>query len=303
MKKKDFIRLVDKYANGVTTPKEAEVVETFFKAHQTKANLPKIDSQNGKTIFKNIQKHLPKERQTFSYKIAAVAAVAFICFLSFHFLNQPSVITHITAKGERKKLTLQDGSVVNLNANSFLSYSSEFKNNRNIKLKGQAFFQVKKGTEFPFIVNTNHLRVEVLGTSFDVNANNYSNPKVSVVSGEVKVSDNRNTNDNLIIHKNEQVVLKDDKLSSVKTDSNIDIAWTKNIIHLQNNTLKETASILENWYDITIDFEDSQLEKLRISGKYKSEKIENIIKSMALLKDLKIDTITTKHILIRKNKN
>ncbi|MGO2103355.1 MAG: hypothetical protein ACTH3E_09960 [Psychroflexus halocasei] len=45
------------------------------------------------------------------------------------------------------------------------------------------------------------------------------------------------------------------------------------------------------------------MEELRISGKYKSERIENIIKSMVLLKDLKIDTLTTKYILIRKNEN
>lgn len=132
MKKKNFIKLVDKYAHDVIRPKEAEVVETFFKVHQSKAEFSKIDSQNGKYI--NIQKKLLKKRQTFSYGVAVVSAVVVICFLSYHFLNQPSIITHITEKGEKKKVLLQDGSVVNLNSNSSLSYSSEFETNRNIKL-------------------------------------------------------------------------------------------------------------------------------------------------------------------------
>lgn len=147
----------------------------------------------------------------------------------------------------------------------------------------------------------NRIKVEVLGTSFDVNANTYTKPTVSVVSGVVKVSDCHNKENNVIIRKNEQVVLSDNTLNYAITDSKLDIAWTNNTIHLRNNTLKETANIIENWYNIKIEFENKELEKLTISGKYKSEKIENIIKSITLLKDLKIDTLTAKHILIRKN--
>ena len=312
MKKKDFIKLVDKYANGDSSRKETEVVEAFFDEHQAEDNVTNLYPNKRITIFENIKKHLPKEKQTSSsssssssiyFKVAAVAAVTVICFLSFHFIGQPTTITQIAAKGEKKEVILQDGSVVTLNANSSISYSSEFDTDRNVKLEGQAFFKVKRDVEYPFTVNTDQIKVEVLGTAFDVNANTYSSPTVSVVSGVVRVSDNHNKDNNVTIRKNEQVVFHDSKLNYTKTDSEIDIAWTNNTIHLQNSTLKETGNILENWYNIKIDFEDKKLEELTISGKYKNEKIENIIKSIALLKDLKIDTLTTKHILIRKNKN
>lgn len=304
MNKKDFIKLIAKYANGESTPKETEVVESFFNEHQSEDTVAHLFKNKRTIIFENIQKHLPKEKKaSFSSiftRAAVVAVVAVICFFSFQFIGQPSTITHITAKGEKKVVSLYDGSVVTLNANSSISYSSDFERNRDVKLEGQAFFKVKRDVENPFTINTNQIKIEVLGTSFDVNSNAYSKPTVSVVSGIVKVSD---TNDNsVIIRKNEQVVFHDNKLIYSNTDSNIDIAWTKNIIHLQNSTLRETRNILENWYNIKIDFEDKKLEELTISGKYKNEKIENIIKSIALLKGLEIDTLTTKHILIRKNK-
>lgn len=303
MKKKDFIHLVEKYAKGNGTPIESEVVETFFDKQQNENSAPNIYTIERKNIFENIQRHLPKEKQTsFTYlKIAAIAAIAVVCFLSFQFFGQPTTITHITAKGEKKEVILQDGSIVMLNANSSINYSSEFITNRNVKLEGQAFFKVKRDEEFPFTVMANRIKVEVLGTSFDVNANTYTKPTVSVVSGVVKVSDCHNKENNVIIRKNEQVVLSDNTLNYAITDSKLDIAWTNNTIHLRNNTLKETANIIENWYNIKIEFENKELEKLTISGKYKSEKIENIIKSITLLKDLKIDTLTAKHILIRKN--
>ncbi|WP_179351299.1 FecR family protein [Winogradskyella vidalii] len=309
MKKKEFIKLVDKYADGNSTPKETELVESFFDEQQVENDITNIIEHRQTAIFDTIQKQLPKEKQTSSFsssiylKVAAVAAVVVICFLSFQFISQPTTISHIAAKGEKKEVILHDGSVVTLNANSSISYSSDFTTNRNVKLKGQAFFKVKRDTLYPFTVNTDQIGVEVLGTSFDVNTNSYSVPTVSVVSGVVKVSDNQNSANNVIIRKNEQVVFNDNKLVSTKTDDDIDVAWTKNTIHLQNSTLRETRNILENWYNIKIDFEDKELEELTISGKYKNEKIENIIKSIALLKGLEIDTLTTKHILIRKNKN
>ena len=70
---------------------------------------------------------------------------------------------------------------------------------------------------------------------------------------------------------------------------------------LNNTTLGETAKTLENWYNVKIEFENKDMELLTISGKFKDEKLENVMKSIAFLKDLKIDYITKNHIVIRRN--
>lgn len=305
MKKEDFIQIVEKFAKGEAASNETKVIETFFNIHKEENIIPSFQNNERENILEKVKKQLPKENQ-FSpvyYKIASIAAITLVIFFCFQFFGQPSTITQVTAKGEKKEVILQDGSMVMLNANSSIVYTRDFETDRHIKLKGQAFFKVRRDEEHPFIVSTSKIKVQVLGTSFDVNANAFANPTVSVVSGVVNVSDYKNKENNLIIRKNEQVVFDNNRLKYTKTDSDINTAWTHNTIHLHNNTLKETASILENWYNLKISFEDKKLEKLRISGKYKNEKIENIIKSIALLKHLKIDTLTTKHILIRENKS
>ncbi|PZD79213.1 FecR family protein [Mesonia sp. K7] len=304
MKKEEFIQLTEKYAQGNCAPNEIKIVESFFEAQQELAIVPMLSPVESKKLYQKIQNQLPlpKKRTKIYPKVAAIAAVVLICFLGYRFLTPTQLITQIAQKGEKKQIVLQDGSVVMLNANSSITYPKDFTTNRNIRLTGQAFFQVTRDKSSPFIVKTNQMEVEVLGTSFDVNTNTHQKPTVSVVSGVVRVSEMNNKQHQVVLHKNEQASLLNQQLVYHKTNAKDDIAWTKNVILLQNHTLKETAEILENWYDIQIDFENETLEELTISGKYKNEKIENIMQSIALLKNLHIDTLTSKHLLIRANK-
>ena len=76
-------------------------------------------------------------------------------------------------------------------------------------------------------------------------------------------------------------------------------AWTNNIIVLDKTSLGETAKILENWYDVDIEFADPSLKELTISGKFKEEKLETVLKSIALIKDLEVDHNNPKKIIIR----
>lgn len=305
MKKEEFIALTEKYAQGNCAPSEIKIVENFFEAQQALETIPMLSSVEKERIYQKIQKQLPlPKKRTRGYygKVASVAAVLLICFLGYQFFTPTHLITQIAQKGEKKQMVLPDGSVVMLNANSSITYPKDFTDHRNITLTGQAFFQVTKDKSKPFVVTTDQLEVEVLGTSFDVNTNTHQKPTVSVVSGVVKVSEKGHEQHQVILNKDEQVSLSGTQLIHQKTQAKDDIAWTKNIILLQNHTLKETVGILENWYDIQIDFENESLEQLTISGKYKNEKIENIMQSIALLKNLHIDTLTSKHLLIRANK-
>jgi transmembrane sensor len=307
LKKETFLLLAKKYEQGTCTPEEKIAVEAFFDKMQNYAPdyLNEISDTKGDVIlgkiFQEIQDRKPRK---YKFRKALKIAAILVVFLAVSFsvskiLVTPKQITQTAAKGEKKEIHLHDGSVIVLNSNSSITYSEEFETSRDIQLTGEAYFKVFHDEKRPFTVQAHDVKVRVLGTSFDINSYSRKVTKVSVVTGKVEVSSPSGSKVHII--KNQQADLKpnaDFKIS--EENSSERIAWASNIIILRNTTLAETAKIIENWYNVTITFEDESLEKLTISGKFKDEKLENVMESIAFLKQLKIEYITKKHIVIRR---
>jgi len=150
------------------------------------------------------------------------------------------------------------------------------------------------------LVETEKIKTRVLGTSFNIKAYKNRQTKVSVNTGKVEV-DIKEICEKIILIKNQQLSIINASEPLLSNDNSEDfIAWTKNSIVLDNASLGETAIILENWYDIEINFAGKELQELKISGKFKDEKLINILKSIALVKQLEIEFLTENQILIRK---
>ena len=310
MKQEDFLELAKKYHENKCTAEEKQLVEYFFDSMQD------VDSQilfspteeTGKKILANIkietkQTTIIRKGKRFKRALQFAAVLFIVTSLAFamKLITLPvHEITQMAAKGERKEILLEDGSKVVLNSNSSITYAETFGETRQIELKGEAYFKVHRDTTRPFVVSTHDVSVKVLGTSFNINSYKHNNTKVSVLTGKVEVTSP--SGKKVILTKNLQARLINDLDFAVSgCDSNNGIAWTDNIIFLKNTTLGETAKIIENWYDVTVDFEDTSLEGLTISGKFKDEKLENVLNSIAVLKQLKIIYITKNHVLIRRN--
>ncbi|MFD2940233.1 FecR family protein [Flavobacterium notoginsengisoli] len=304
MKKQIFLQLAKKYEEGTCTPEEKIAVESFFDKMQEQPSDLKISDEKGDIILNKILLELQVKPKKYSIqkalKIAAVLVVGLtIAFSATKFIFKPAVITQITAKGEKKEIFLEDGSVIVLNSNSSITYPEEFDETRNIELVGQAYFKVFRDVKRPFIVQTHDVKVRVLGTSFDINSYNHHDTKVSVISGKVEVSSP--TGKKVQIIKNQQADLVKHSDFQISTENSEDkIAWISNTIMLKNTKLSETVKIIENWYNVDITIEDPELNNLTISGKFKDEKLENVLESIAYLKQLKINYTTKNHITIRK---
>lgn len=282
-------------------------VEAFFDKMQDHSSdhLNQLSDTKGDVILGKIFQELhDKKPRKFIFRnalrIAAILVVALgVSFSAAKIFLSPKEITQTAAKGEKKEILLEDGSIIVLNSNSSITYSEEFNTSRDIKLTGEAYFKVFHDEKRPFTVQTHDVKVRVLGTSFDINSYNHRQTKVSVLTGKVEVTSP--TGKKVHIIKNQEADLTaDSDFQIFQEDSSERIAWTSNIIMLRNTTLSETAKIIENWYNVDITFEDQTLEKLTISGKFKDEKLENVLESIAFLKQLKIDYITKKHIVIRR---
>lgn len=306
LKKENFLLLAKKYEQGTCTPEEKMAVETFFDKMQEQLSTAEnqLSDEKGTVMLNKILLELQVKPKKYTIrkalKMAAVLVIGLtIAFTAAKFAFKPVLITQITAKGEKKEIFLEDGSVIVLNSNSSVTYPEEFENIRNIELAGQAYFKVFRDVKRPFVVQTHDVKVRVLGTSFDINSYNHHNTKVSVITGKVEVTSP--TGKKVQITKNQQAdLIKNSDLQISTENSDDKIAWISNTIILKNTKLSETVKIIENWYNVSITIEDQELNDLTISGKFKDEKLENVLESIAYLKQLKINYTTKNQIIIRK---
>ncbi|MBG6062994.1 ferric-dicitrate binding protein FerR (iron transport regulator) [Flavobacterium sp. CG_9.1] len=313
MQKEDFISFAQKYAQNKCSLSEKEAVEIFFqKRIEEEENTTILFSEEKrKVILDRINAKISKPKgvlRALYFKTATIAAIG-IALIGMVFLFNPGqnhrTIIQSTAKGEQKTLLLPDGSQILLNANSSLSYSSDFKTNRNIILSGEAYFKVVKNPNRPFIVKSEQFETKVVGTSFTIKAYKNQSNQIKVLTGIVEVNSTENTYWKFILTKNQQLKFSKSMLPVQSFATNEDfLAWTKNTLIFTNSTLGEAAETLENKFNVSIIFDSHDLRELRITGKFKKENLNNILQSIAVVKQLEIEFITQNQIYIReKNKN
>jgi len=172
-----------------------------------------------------------------------------------------------TPKGGQYQVTLSDGTQVWLNAASTLTYPIEFDDHsRQVTLDGEAYFAVAKDKARPFIVNTAKQRVEVLGTSFNINA--YSNEtatKTTLLTGSVRVNIATDASENghgRILVPNQQSIVRDHahEITIHDVDPQSAIAWKNGLFNFHGLSVDESLKQVERWYDIRIVYQGNKPE-------------------------------------------
>lgn len=187
-----------------------------------------------------------------------------------------------TPAGERVTMVLSDGSKVYLTANSYLRYPSSFeKDKREVTVSGRAYFEVKKST-VPFIVNTTDMKIEVLGTSFDVESKSTGDDaSVILVEGSVKVSAEGKTT---IIHPDEQMNLS--RLSRTMTvkpvDSKLLTMWKDGVLIVHGQTFSGLIESISSWYGVQIIDRTGVSKSDKFNGRFDREDIEAAIKAVCI---------------------
>ncbi|MFL9845649.1 FecR family protein [Flavobacterium rhizosphaerae] len=304
MDKDQFKELAGKYAKGTCSAEEKKAVEAFFEQMQHKEVYLHNDPARRDKILKGIYSHINSTRRKTGFAKMLKIAAAIVLLLGAGLFtalynNKVPMVKQFAARGEKKEVTLKDGSVIVLNSGSSITYPEVFGNTRNVTLTGEAYFKVFRNPSKPFIVSTHNATIKVLGTSFNINSFKQHTTHVSVLTGKVEVS--APSGQKVILVKNQQAAYTDNN-GFIRTgaDSNEGIAWTRNIIALNNATLAETAKILENWYDAEIELQGAGLGSLTITGKFKDEKLDSVLESIAYVKHLEVTYVTPKKIIIRK---
>ena len=215
---------------------------------------------------------------------AAAAAVVLLCLSVWaaYLYMQPVSIQTVTTLAETRTILLPDGTSVTLNHYSSLSYPKQFKSdNREVELSGEAYFEVSKNKKHPFIVQTETIDVQVLGTHFNVDAYP-DNPdvKTTLLTGSVAVS-NKNNSVHMVLKPNEVAIYNkvEQKLTrKVLENAGDEVSWRHGEFIFDDLPLQEIARELSNSFGTTIHIADTSLQSYRISARFRNgEDLETIL--------------------------
>lgn len=238
------------------------------------ASYPELEKR-----LKSHTRHLTLIR-TFS----AAAAVVLLCLSVWtaYLYMQPAAIQTISTLAETRSVRLPDGSSVTLNHYSSLSYPEKFQSDkREVELNGEAYFEVSKDPKHPFIVQTETIDVQVLGTHFNVDAyQNNPDVKTTLLTGSVAVS-NKSNSVRMILKPNEIAIYNKvgNKLTrQVTKNAKDEISWRDGEFIFDNLPLGEIARELSNSFDTPIHIADTSLQSYRISARFRNgEDLETIL--------------------------
>jgi transmembrane sensor len=206
-------------------------------------------------------------------------------------------------RGGEYFLVLADSTKVWLNSETTLRFPVQFAADvRNVELTGEAYFEVSKNANVPFIVTSGNQLVKVLGTQFNISS--YPDDQAiftTLVEGSVEVSLVGNPNEKLILKPSEQSFLStnENQISKRNVDVASYIAWKDGRFVFQDQKLEDIMKTLAKWYDVQVVFSGEEQKKLRFTGNLErtanfSSILEKIERTDEVKFEIENNTITIK---------
>lgn len=198
------------------------------------------------------------------------------------------IVEHIVPDGEMKQVLLPDGSEVWLNAGSMSLYSDDFSGPiRRLFLNGEATFRVEKDPERPFIVKTQYMQVEALGTTFNVRSYvDAGTAAVTLEEGSVRVDVDGKVRISEVISPNEQFVYnhRQGKTSRLQVDAELVSKWREGYLVFEEASFEEIIRTLERRFNVTVYYDVRKYGGGRFSVKYTP--YENVRQVLTILETL-----------------
>ncbi|TAJ11520.1 FecR family protein [Marinilabiliaceae bacterium JC017] len=258
----------------------ADMKKTWALTGQSHQYTPR-DVSNNYTRFNKRYLTSPK-RHTLTSQWLKYAAIFILAFGVSYFMQDQFSSTDIidkqvadvvieTMPGQTSKTTLPDGSVAWLNSNSKLTFSAGFGNNnkRQLQLEGEVFLEVTKDPSKPFTVATPYgINIEVLGTSFNLEAYNDQFIKTTLIEGSVAI---KNNSGHLLaqLKPGQQALAspRENKITITNVNTEFYTSWKEGILIFKDIPFVEIAPRLERFYNIKIEFANEAAKHIKINGR------------------------------------
>jgi len=231
------------------------------------------------------------------WRVAAVVMVLLASsFILYYYFAKPRNIL-LTAKAGNMLMRLPDGTVVALNLGSTIAYPEKFTGGkREIEISGEAYFNVKHDKTKPFIIVSGNARVEVLGTSFNINTQAASgNIEIVLTTGKVAVYYKERKMDKIVLAPGEKAEIEKTGQKMVKTtnsDPNY-MAWKTRKLVFDNTTLGEIVKSLNSVYHSNIVLPNSELAGCRVTATFSDQPLKGVLNVLQKTLDLQITESAT----------
>ena len=310
----DYIELISSYLSDELSSSQISILEDWVKEDSDNkktflayknawvgSNISKSNKNiDVNTEFGNLQSKLFVGNEThtivkknnsmkFLLRIAAVIAIILAGIVSVNsYLNNKTLI--YTAQNEVIEQTTPDGSVISINRNSTVEFNNNSNKIRNVKLNGSAFFKVKHDDKVPFVIQTQDIKVSVLGTSFLVDSRPNDNFITIVVkSGKVSVKDAENE---IILVAGEKGIFskKENKLFKLKNNDVNYLSWKTKELEFNNSDLNEVVRVLKGTYNKNIIIDQSvDITNNKLTAKFNNRSFESVLNIIKETLDIKVE--------------
>ena len=196
----------------------------------------------------------------------------------------PQLITKSTPRGRKFRMNLDDGSFVHMNSVSSIIYPNKFEDNsREIKIKGEAYFDIKRDEARPFKIKVKEYNIEVLGTSFNIQAYEGEDDfSVTVESGTVIVNLDEEGKNSAVLEKDQKLIFnpKTNVTEIIDVKSNTEISWREGILRFDATPIAKVEKTIERWYGVDLVIERSDLYKKTLTGIHQNKSIKSVIEAL-----------------------
>lgn len=301
--------LIEKFILGTCSEEELQQINSIIKDSKQEAyrlfhaeelyHLGKIERYAGEQRMANAQKRLHRrlevEKKVAShnwftprivkYAAAVVSVLALGYLAQYYYRSLPDAdMLMAVATDEVKMVTLPDSTKVWLNKMASLKYPSNFSGKeRNVFLDGEAYFEVSKNPQKPFVVKNEVMQVRVLGTKFDL-YNDKSSPiaKATLLEGQIEVTGKEHDGKVVLCPGQRAELDKSSGLLTVKqVDAKMDAVWRDNYIPFHKANIIEIAKKLEEYYQVKIIVSsDVELNRTYSGILKKKDNIRAVLKSL-----------------------
>lgn len=259
------------------------------------------DTDRAWAKVKNRMNHLEPTKTQKAGKVISISSVywkiaaSVLLVLGIGYLLKPQFgseesWTTVSTQQEKQLFFLPDSSRVWLNRHSTLSYNGFEGKTREVKLEGEAFFQVKRRPQQAFRITGNQSLTEVLGTSFNLKSQTGKADEVEVVSGLVAFSSlKKPASVEKLSAGQKGEILKNEEVKRVQNPDPNFLAWQTGKLDFNNLEMEKVVQSLENFYGIRIQIEDPAIRRCRFTGSFQNGDLAEVLHVLSVSVNLQID--------------
>lgn len=258
-----------------------------------KSRLNRARKQDADRTVRTKRKKKHRGYSTVFATAASLLLLVAVFFLLYHYSSQRDTeiqlqqqeIVYTAGSEEHKNLILSDGSTVRLNRNSRLVLPEVFQEGkREVTLKGEAYFEIDSNPEKPFIVNTDHAVIRVLGTSFNVKASSQNTVQVAVKEGRVAFQEKNTSNPREVMVTQDQLgylEIGENEIKVEKVPVDNYLSWMTRRLEFDNIPFRQVCTQLERIYDIDCLIRDEQLSQIHFTANFERQSLEKVLEVIA----------------------